>query len=83
MIFYKKILQYLLGNKTIWVLEEIGDDYHGGSIIGVYDNKSAAEKQKAIENTKGCPCHPEHPKCDFTYHYCIREYTIQSQPTQS
>ena len=69
-------------NKTIWLLEEIGDDYHGSGIIGIYANESVAEEQKAIEVAKGCPCHPAHPRCDFTYHYSIRKYEIQSQSTK-
>ena len=80
----KQALKLILEDKTIWILEEIGDDdWHPSSIMGVYDNEAAAEEQKAIEKAKGNPCWPQHPECDFEYSYSITEYNIQSQPNKN
>ena len=62
----------------VYILESYGDDYHGAhQIVGVYASKEEAEAEKDRLNEKAeCPCHPEHPDCDFTYWYTVSEETV-------
>lgn len=63
----EEVAVYQSGNaKTVFVLEECGDDYHGSKVIAAFESHEDAERYKGQLELHQEPC-----ECGFKYWYAI------------
>lgn len=58
---------------SIYIIEEIGDDYHGSGIVSAHSDKVTAEAEKYRLTAEQEPC----SECGHTYHYCITQLEVK------
>lgn len=69
----------------VWIVEELGDDYHGSRSVRAFSAETAAKQFAAIKDqnqpTK-CGdfgyCKIHNPDCTHKFYYCVRKLEFET-----
>jgi hypothetical protein len=70
---------------SVWIVEELGDDYHGSQSVRAFSTEYAA-RQYAAERDQNQPekcgdsghCKQHNPDCDHRFTYCVRKLAFET-----